>query len=208
MAKYRPDWDQDYAGGKVAVAMQNKYDGSYYAVSLDGDYQVWVIRQDLFDDAKNRRPSRRSTATTWPRRRRGSSTPTWPSSSPGRPKLLRARSTSRTRCWGYSNWIMRYISAGNPNQYYLDLNMKPLINGAGGRQGDQGARRLDGLDLPDTLSKSWPEQYAAMGAGNAAMATMFSNVTKFIPGSPARHGLRRRSSSAPRSPRGASSAAS
>src|SRR5207244_7078350 len=33
---------------------------------------------------------------------------------------------------------------------------------------------------PDTLSKSWPEEYATMGAGGAAMGTFFSNVTKFI----------------------------
>src|SRR5262245_10899262 len=55
VAKYKPDWDQDFAGGKVAVAMQNQYAGSYYAVSLDGDYQVWVYRQDLFDNAKNQK---------------------------------------------------------------------------------------------------------------------------------------------------------
>ena len=182
--KYRPDWDQDYAGGKVAVAMQNKYAGSYYAVSLDGDYQVWVYRQDLFENAANQKNFKAKYGydlafpKTWKEHADVAAFFTQPN------QKLYGSIDLKNPLWGYSNWMMRYVSAANPNQYYFDLNAKPLINGPAGIQATKEHVASMAWTYPDTLSKSWPEEYAAMGAGNAAMATMFSNVTKFIPGNP------------------------
>ena len=184
VAKYKPDWDQDFAGGKAAVAMQNQYAGSYYAVSLDGDYQVWVYRQDLFDNAKNQKDFKAKYGydlafpKTWKQHADVAAFFTRPS------QKLYGSIDLKNPLWGYSNWMMRYVSAANPNQYYFDLNAKPLINGPAGIQATKEHVASMAWTYPDTLSKSWPEEYAAMGAGNAAMATMFSNVTKFIPGNP------------------------
>ena len=33
----------------------NQYKDSTYAVSMDGDYQVWAYRIDLFDNAANQK---------------------------------------------------------------------------------------------------------------------------------------------------------
>jgi len=184
VATHKPDWDQDFAGGKVAVAMQNQYAGSYYAVSLDGDYQVWVYRQDLFDNAKNQKDFKAKYGydlafpTTWQQHADIATFFTRPS------EKLYGSIDLKNPYWGYCNWMMRYVSSANPNQYYFDLNAKPLINGPAGIQATKEHVASMAWTYPDTLSKGWPEEYAAMGAGNAAMASMFSNVTKFIPGNP------------------------
>ena len=178
VAKYKPDWNQDYAGGPTAVAMQNQYAGHYYAVSLDGDYQVWVYRQDLFEDAKNQRDfkAKYGYELAFPK--------TWKQHADVAAFFTRGDMYGsidlKNPYWGYSNWMMRYVSGAFPNQYYFDLNAKPLINSKQGIQATAEHVASMAWTYKDTLSKSWPEQYAAMGAGNAAMATMFSNVTKFI----------------------------
>jgi multiple sugar transport system substrate-binding protein len=178
VAKHKPDWNQDYAGGPTAVSMQNQYNGHYYAVSLDGDYQVWVYRQDLFEDAKNQRDFKAKNGydLAFPR--------TWAQHADVAAFFTRGDMFGsidlKNPYWGYSNWMMRYVSGAFPNQYYFDLNAKPLINSKQGIQATAEHVASMAWTYKDTLSKSWPEQYAAMGAGNAAMASMFSNVTKFI----------------------------
>src|SRR3954467_3621693 len=54
VAKHKPEWDdpeRGYVNGAKGVALLNQYRGSTYGVSLDGDFQVWVYRTDLFGDA-------------------------------------------------------------------------------------------------------------------------------------------------------------
>jgi multiple sugar transport system substrate-binding protein len=185
VAKHRPDWDPTFAGGHTAVALMNMYAGSYYAVSMDGDYQVWVYRQDMFEDSKNQADFKAKHGydlafpTTWAQHADVAAFFTRPSQN------LYGSIDLKNPSWGYSNWMMRYVSGGNPNQHYFDANAKPLINGHAGIQATTEHVASMAWTYPDTLSKSWPEQYALMGAGGAAMATMFSNVTKFIPGNPA-----------------------
>ena len=183
VAKYKPDWDEDYAGGHTQTEMMNMYAGSYYAVSMDGDYQVWTYRQDLFEDPKNQSDFKAKHGydlafpTTWAQHADVASFFTRPG--------LYGSIDLKNPSWGYSNWMMRYVSSGNPNQHYFDANARPLINSPAGIQATKEHVASMAWTYPDTLSKSWPEQYALMGAGGAAMATMFSNATKFIPGNPA-----------------------
>jgi len=185
VAKYRPDWDQDYAGGHTQTEMMNMYAGSYYAVSMDGDYQVWTYRQDLFEDPTNQKNFMAKYGyelafpTTWAHHADVAAFFTRPSQN------LYGSIDLKNPSWGYSNWMMRYVSSGNPNQHYFDANAKPLIHSPAGIQATKEHVASMAWTYPDTLSKSWPEQYALMGAGGAAMATMFSNATKFIPGNPA-----------------------
>jgi multiple sugar transport system substrate-binding protein len=180
VAKYKPDWNQDYAGGPTAVAMQNQYAGSYYAVSLDGDYQVWVYRKDLFENKKNQKDFKAKYGyelrfpRTWKEHADVAEFFTRPD------EKLYGSIDLKNPYWGYSNWMMRYVSSALPNQYYFDLDARPLINSPAGVQATKEHVESLKWTYNDTLSKSWPEQYATMGAGNAAMASMFSNVTKFI----------------------------
>lgn len=182
VSRYRPNWAADYAGGKSAVAMQNEYNGSTYAVSLDGDFQVWVYRQDLFENSKNQKDFKAKYGydlafpKTWKQHDQAAEFFTRPNGS------LYGSIDLKNPGWGYVNWMMRYASFANPNQYYFDLNAKPLINGAAGIGATKEHVASLAWTYPDTLSKSWPEEYGLMGSGGAAMASMFSNVTKFIGG--------------------------
>nr|WP_245466014.1 extracellular solute-binding protein [Mesorhizobium sp. M7A.F.Ca.CA.002.09.1.1] len=53
VAQHKPEWDDPvsgYVNGAKGVSLLNKYRGSNYGVSLDGDFQTWVYRTDLFGD--------------------------------------------------------------------------------------------------------------------------------------------------------------
>ena len=183
VAKYKPDWADPkwgYAGGPPSVALQNKYNGSVYAVSFDGDYQVWAYRIDLFDDPKNQRDFKAKYGYDldgFPK--------TWKEHDDVAAFFTRngmyGSADLKNPYWGYVNWMMRYVTSAAPNQQYFNpATAKPLINGPAGIRATREHVASLAWTYPDTLSKSWPEQYAAMGAGQVAMASMFSNVTKFI----------------------------
>jgi hypothetical protein len=76
VAKYKPEWDdpeRGYVGGAKGVALLNQYRGSTYGVCLDGDFQTWVYRTDLFNDPVEQKAFKTNTDTTSRRRRPGSS---------------------------------------------------------------------------------------------------------------------------------------
>ena len=184
VAKHRPDWADPkwgYAGGKTTVALMNKYNGNVYSVSFDGDYAVWAYRIDLFDNAQNQKDFKAKYGydlngfpTTWKEHDDVAAFFT-------QPGKLYGSSDLKNPYWGYVNWMMRYVTSATPNQQYFNPNTaKPLINGPAGIRATKEHLASLAWTYPDALSKSWPEQYAAMGAGQVAMASMFSNVTKFI----------------------------
>jgi multiple sugar transport system substrate-binding protein len=184
VAKYQPDWLDPYwglLGGTTTEALMQKYNGSVYAVSVDGDYQVWAYRIDLLDNATNQRDFKAKYGydltgfpQTWQQHDDVAAFFTQPS------KSLYGSADLKNPAWGYVNWMMRYVSTGNPNRQYFDSNARPLINSPEGIQATQEYVKSLAWTYPDAISKGWPEQYAAMGAGQVAMASMFSNCTKFI----------------------------
>jgi multiple sugar transport system substrate-binding protein len=192
VSKYQPDWASDYVGGPAQVAMMTQYNGNTYAVSMDGDYQVWGYRSDLFEKPQNQKNFKAKYGydlafpTTWQQHADVATFFTQPANK------LYGSIDLKNPYWGYVNWMMRYVSAADPNEYYFDLNAKPLINSQAGIQATKEHLASMAWTYPDTLSKSWPEEYAAMGAGGAAMGSFFSNVTKFITaGSPLDKGFGR-----------------
>jgi hypothetical protein len=122
--KYGPDWNDEYwgyIGGEQTTQMFNYYKGRPYAVASDGDYQIYVIRRDLWDDETEQRNFRsrfgydleppRSSSATWPSsstgRTRGCSAPPTcarphgagsTSSTGTSPRPTRSRSTGTTTC--------------------------------------------------------------------------------------------------------------
>jgi multiple sugar transport system substrate-binding protein len=184
VAKYRPDWSDPkwgYAGGATTTSLFNKYNGSYYSVSMDGDYQVWAYRIDLFDNAKNQRDFKAKYGydlvdfpQTWKEHDDVAAFFTQPS------KKLYGSADLKGPVWGYVNWMMRYVTAAAPNQHYFSNNARPLVNSRAGIQATQEHVNSLAWTYANALSTNWPEQYAAFGAGQVAMASMFSNCTKFI----------------------------
>ncbi|MDF1779095.1 MAG: extracellular solute-binding protein [Rhizobiaceae bacterium] len=181
--KHRPEWDhptEGYVGGEQGVSLLNKYSGSYYGVSLDGDFQTWIYRTDLFGDDKERRAfqSKYGYELQQPR--------TWKELDDiaaffHRPdEGLFGCTDLRNQGWGYTNWYQRYVSTGSPNRFLWSDDAEPLINSAEGVMATQ--EYIDSLDYhsPDAISWGWPEQYGNMASGGTAMTCAFSNMPKFL----------------------------
>jgi multiple sugar transport system substrate-binding protein len=183
VAKYKPEWDdpkRGYTGGEQGVTLLNKYDGSYYAVSLDGDFQTWMYRKDLFEDSKEQADFKAKFGRdlVFPE--------TWQDLDQvaaffHRPdKGLFGCTDLRNQGWGYTNWYQRYCSMGAPNRMLFDDHAKALINSP---EGVAAAKSyVDSLKYhsPDAISWGWPEQYGNMANGGAAITCAFSNMSKFL----------------------------
>lgn len=183
VAKYKPEWDdpeRGYVGGAKGVSLLNQYRGSTYGISLDGDFQTWVYRTDLFGDANERQAfqDQFGRALAPPR--------TWKELDEvgkffQRPdKGLFGVTDLRNQGWGYTNWYQRYVTMALPNQFLFADDGTPLINS---EQGIAATKEyVDSLAYhsPDAVSWGWPEQYGNFGNGGAAMTCAFSNLPKFL----------------------------
>ncbi|MCF1707230.1 extracellular solute-binding protein [Tabrizicola sp. J26] len=183
VAQYKPEWDdpvRGYVNGEQGVSLMNKYRGSTYGVSLDGDFQTWVYRTDLFNDPAEQSAfkSKYGYDLAVPR--------TWKQFNDiaaffQRPdKGLFGSTDLRNQGWGYTNWYQLYTSLASPNQFLFDNDANPLINSEQGAIATQAY--LDSLShhSPDAISWGWPEQYGNFAAGGAAMTCAFSNLPKFL----------------------------
>ncbi len=181
--KYRPDWNDPQwgnVGGDVTTTATSKYLGSVYNVIMDGDYQLWVYRRDLFEDPTERKnfKARYGYDLQWPE--------TWEqldqmSQFFNRPdKGLLGCTDLRNQYWGFSNWFQRYTSFDNPDQFYWDDDMNPLIaSDAGIKATEQHVKSL-AWHHKDAISWGWPQQYANMAEGGAAITCAYPNMSKFL----------------------------
>jgi multiple sugar transport system substrate-binding protein len=183
VAKHKPEWDAPdtgYVDGAKGVSLLNQYRGSTYGVSLDGDFQTWVYRSDLFNDEKEKKAfaDKHGYALAPPK--------TWKqldeiSSFFHRPdKNLLGSTDLRNQGWGYTNWYQRYVSMGSPNQFLFDDTGKPLINSDAGVAATNEYINSLAYKSPDAVSWGWPEQYGNFAKGGAAMTCAFSNLPKFL----------------------------
>jgi multiple sugar transport system substrate-binding protein len=181
--KYKPDWNDPVwgnVGGDVTTTATSKYLGSVYNVVMDGDYQLWVYRKDLFEDPTERKnfKAKYGYDLQWPE--------TWEqldqmSQFFNRPdKGLLGCTDLRNQYWGFSNWFQRYTSFDNPDQFYWDDNMNPLIvSDAGIKATEQHVKSLV-WHHKDAISWGWPQQYANMAEGRAAITCAYPNMPKFL----------------------------
>lgn len=183
VTKFRPDWNDPkwgYIGGSTTTQMFNYYKGRPYAVASDGDYQLFVIRKDLWESRKEQvafkakygyelRPPK-----TWDQQADMAEFFHRPDEN------LLGATDLRNPGWGWINFVHRYTSTGNPVAYYWDDNMKPLINGPGGVKALNHMIKTTKFGSKDALSWGWPEQYQNWGDGGAAMTIAFDNITKFM----------------------------
>ena len=182
-AKYKPEWDdpqRGYVGGEKGVTLLNKYRGSVYGVSLDGDFQTWIYRRDLFEDAGEGQAfnAKYGYDLAPPK--------TWKALDDvatffHRPdKGLFGCTDLRNQGWGYTNWYQRYTSMASPNQFLFSDAGEPLINGTQGVGATQEYVASLAYHSPDAVSWGWPEQYGNFGKGGAAITCAFSNLPKFL----------------------------
>ncbi len=183
VAQHKPEWDnaeRGYVNGAQGVALLNQYRGSTYGVSLDGDFQTWVYRSDLFGDAaeqsafKDKYGYNLAPPKTWKQHSDIAAFFHRPD------KGLFGSTDLRNQGWGYTNWYQRYTSMASPNQFLFGDDGAPLINSEQGVLATQEC--IDSLShhSPDAISWSWPEQYGNFASGGAAMTCAFSNLPKFL----------------------------
>ncbi len=183
VAQHKPEWDdaeRGYVNGKKGVSLLNQYRGSTYGVSLDGDFQTWNFRTDLFDDEAEKKAfaDKHGYALAPPS--------TWKQLDEvaaffHRPdKGLFGCTDLRNQGWGYTNWYQRFVSMASPNQFLFDDDGKPLINGEAGFAATREYIASLSYHSPDAISWGWPEQYGNFAGGGAAMTCAFSNLPKFL----------------------------
>lgn len=181
--KHRPEWDdpeRGYVNGKKGVSLLNQYRGSTYGVSLDGDFQTWVYRTDLFNDEAEKKAfaDKHGRELTLPK--------TWAEFDEvaaffHRPNQGLFGSTDlRNQGWGYTNWYQRFVSMSSPNQYLFDDTGAALINSEAGVKATEEYIASLAHHSPDAISWGWPEQYGNFASGGAAMTCAFSNLPKFL----------------------------
>lgn len=181
--KHKPEWDdveRGYVGGEQGVSLLNGYRGSTYGVCLDGDFQTWVHRTDLFNDPDMKKAFadkfgyELAPPKTWKEHDEIAGFFHNPD------KNMIGCTDLRNQGWGYTNWYQRYVTMASPNQFLFGDDGSPLINS------DQGIAAtkeyMASLDhhSADAISWSWPEQYGNFAEGGAAMTCAFSNLPKFL----------------------------
>ncbi|PBC24410.1 MULTISPECIES: extracellular solute-binding protein [unclassified Mesorhizobium] len=183
VAQYKPEWDDPktgYVDGAKGVSLLNKYRGSNYGVSLDGDFQTWVYRSDLFGDAVEQKAFKDkygydlAPPKTW--KQHGDIAAFFQRPDKG----LFGLTDLRNQGWGYTNWYQRYVSMASPNQFLFGDDGKPLINSEHGIAATNEYVGSLAHHSPDAISWGWPEQYGNFAKGGAAMTCAFSNLPKFL----------------------------
>ena len=183
VAAHKPEWDdveRGYVGGANGVNLMNNYRGSTYGVSLDGDFQTWNHRTDLFGDPKEQKAfaDKFGYALAPPK--------TWKQHDEiagffHRPDQGLFGSTDlRNQGWGYTNWYQRYVSMASPNQYLFNDDGTSLINSDHGVAATNEYIASLAHHSPDAISWGWPEQYGNFAGAGAAMTCAFSNLPKFL----------------------------
>ena len=181
VGQYKPEWEKYYTGGRLTVESQAKYAGKYVCVSFDGDYQSWNFRRDLFEDPQNIKDFKAKYG--WDLQ--------WAETIEQLDQLaeffhrpdqnLLGCTDIRNAIWGLTNWIQRYASAANPNQFYFDAKTgDALINSPAGIRATQEYADTMKFKSKDALTWGWPEQYANMAAGGAAITCAFPNMPKYL----------------------------
>ena len=179
--KYKPEWEKHYSGGAATVKQFNSHAGEFVAVSFDGDYQIWIYRTDLFEDPENQAAFKEqygydlACPETWDQL---DDIGEFFTQEDGE---LWGVTDLRNQYWGFTNWYQRYTSFASPNQMYFDPDTaEPLINSEAGIKATQEFADTLAYHSPDALSWGWPEQYANMAAGGAAITNAFPNMPKFL----------------------------
>jgi multiple sugar transport system substrate-binding protein len=180
VAKYKPDWLDPQRGAptKEIYNFAYTYNKKVYIVSLDGDFQVWVYRKDLFEDPQNKKEyeDRFKTPLHQP--------PTWTEvdqiSQFFKDKGFNGHTNLLSPFWGTSTWFNRYVSYGDPNYYPFDESGKPLINSELGVKAAAAHVKSREWSSKDILNWTYAEAYGSMGDGTGVMMCTFSNLPKFM----------------------------
>jgi len=178
VAKHRPDWG-DAERGTPTPEMENllyKYNGSYYTISIDGDFQTWVYRKDLFEDSDNIKEFEDNYGWSLGHPR------TWQEVDQIA-EFFHGKGVPQCNLigpfWGLAIFYARFAGQDNPNFYYFDEEGNPNLNTDLGIKALEEHVNLKNYSARDALSWSWAEAYGAMGQAEGSMMSTYTNLRKF-----------------------------
>ena len=180
VAKYKPDWNDPKRGAptKEIYNLSYTYNNKVYIVSLDGDFQTWVYRKDLFEDPQNKKEY--EDKFKMPLRQ----PPTWTEVDQiaqfFKSKGLNGSCNLLSPFWGTSTWFSRYLSYDKPDLFPFDLNGKPLIDSDLGIKAAEAHVKSKDWESKDILTWTYAEAYGSMGDGTGVMMSTYTNLPKFM----------------------------
>jgi multiple sugar transport system substrate-binding protein len=186
VAKHKPDWADESRGTPTAqiADLLYKYSGKYYGVSLDGDFQTWVYNKGYYEDKKNADEySQKYGRALGPAK-------TWAESDDisafftGRTGIngikMYGNGNDMAPFWGLPRFYARFAAQAMPNMYWFDENGNPNLDTAEGIKAATEYVKIKDSSHPDVLSWTYAEGYGAIGSGQTAHLTTFTNVSKFV----------------------------
>jgi multiple sugar transport system substrate-binding protein len=185
VAKYQPDWADAERGTPTpqTADLLYKYNGSYYSVSLDGDFQTWVYNKAMFEDPahvaafekKYGHPLRHP--VTWEESDHISEYFTGVKGITG--EKMYGNGNDMSPFWGLSRFYARMAAQAVPNMYWFDDNGRPNLDTEGAIKAATEYVALTKWSHPDVLSWTYAEAYAGMANGITAHAMEYTNLAKF-----------------------------
>jgi len=178
--KHKPDWNDPENGVADNVySLLYKYNGSVVGMSFDGDFWTTYYRKDLFGDATHQ-------AAYGDKYGKALAAPvTWDDCdniaeyfhSTG----IDGHTNYMGKVWGLGTWANRYVSRGNPNMYFFDLEGNPTIDSDAGIENTEKHIKYGSYSGNGACyTWSWFEAYGSMAAGTSAYANANTNLAKFL----------------------------
>ena len=186
VAKYQPDWADPERGAPTPETEEllYKYDGSYYTVSLDGDFQTWVYNKTMFEDPEHAKAfSDRfgfdlAPPATWEQSDAISAYFTGQKGLDGQP--MYGNGNDMAPFWGLPRFYARFAAQAVPNMYFFDEDGAPNLATEEGIEAATEYVKLKDWSHPDVLSWTFAEGYAGIGSGTTPHLSTYTNVTKFV----------------------------
>lgn len=183
--KYKPDWGDPERGTPSAQIedLLYKYNGKYYSVSLDGDFQTWVYNTAMYNDAKHQEAFAAkyghplAPPRTWEESDHVSEYFTGVSGLGG--AKMYGNGNMISPFWGMPTFYARFASMAAPNFYWFDDAGNPNLDTDLGIQCATEHLKLKDWSNPDCLSWTYAEAYGAMAAGQSAHMSSYTNFSKF-----------------------------
>ncbi|MCG8357229.1 MAG: extracellular solute-binding protein [Kiloniellales bacterium] len=183
--KYQPDWGDPERGtpSPQIEELLYKYNGKYYSVSLDGDFQTWVYNKSVYEDPKHRAAfeDKYGHSLAPPR--------TWEESDHISEFFTGAQGIGEgamygngnmmSPFWGLPTFYARFASMAAPNLYWFDDDGNPNLDSDLGIQCAEEHLALKQWSHPDILSWTYAEAYGGMANGLTAHISTYTNLAKF-----------------------------
>lgn len=176
VAQYQPDWGDPERGTPTPEieTLLYKYNGSYYAASIDGDFVTWQFRRDLMEDATHRANFNAMFGYDIPEE------PTTWTEIDNLCEYFHGQGIGHANLlgpfWGLSNFYARFASQKAPNNTWLAADGTPTLLTPEGVAAAQA--HIDSLKWtsPDNLTWGWAEQYGSMANLQSSMAMTYTNM--------------------------------